>query len=855
MNRPRGAFDCGLRIVCLLLAIGGGLLGYFEIRRASQQFRNELLRTARLLSETVNLRRLTSFSGNASDMFSPEYLRLREQFVSVLSAMPPGRALSLLGRRADGSLFYMLDVRETSPSALPGDGFPARTDAFDLPFEHKRSLLLGPFAEGGRSVYAALVPLAEPGTGRLAAVLLLEADARNGRTEAPAAAYVPWGATLLLILLLLGGRRLVVRFRDSAAFLFAESLWVASIGLALAGAFAWSAGEYEFRTRARAFSVLADLDSGALIRSLQELRDCGLEGLGRFFENSEYVDPAEFADYAGHLVSIPHVDAIFWAPAVPRLSAEPAAVPGRSVSSADAFPDRRPAGAPSMYVLSFPVRYAAPSGQRLLPSGTDLLTIPCLKGAMETALRSGMTTASEVMDKGVGTDETCRMTVFRPVRKAAGDLMGFVAAVINLETLLHTIMFRDEGAEQHIMEVELRRLLPGRQGPVLISVPAARGPDKERGAHGDSFYSQRPFFVLGLTFALDIRSGAGFDRMHPPRAGRLALFSGIAVSMLLTLLTALFLNWRRAMLRFVAIKTVSLAQSEFRSRKLAHLYRSISEGVMITDERGIIGECNAALEELTGYTLEEMQGRSPALFSAREGQYDAEFLRMLRETGSWQGELWNRKKDGEVYPVWASFAPVQDEHGRTTNYSGLMRHIGGVKSEQERLNRMAYHDFLTGLPNRALFLDRLDVALSRAKREEETIALVFLDLDRFKEINDAFGHETGDDLLVEVARRLSGAFREQDTVARLAGDEFVLLFEGMRLDDELPLLLERLKGAFREPFQPGGRTISVEASFGTALFPRDGTDARALLDAADRAMYAEKTARRKRRGTILGTEA
>ena len=851
--RSRGAFERGVVVACLLFAVVGGILGYSEMRRASRRAQEELLRTARLLSESVNPQRLKTLSGSASDLYLPDYSRLNEQLLSVLPVLPRGSSVSILGRREDGVLVYMMNVRAEA-SALPGDEFRARSAAFRRPFEDKRPILLGPFTEGNGSFFAALVPLIEPATRRVIALLLLEADARNGWREPYKAAFVPWGASLLLLLVLFVGYRFSPRLRDSTAFVYAEVLWVALISLVLAGSCTWLVGAYEYRARSKAFSMLSDFGSSALIQSLQELRDCNIEGLGRFFESSEHVDAVEFKDFVGHLTALPHVDEVVWAPAVPSLAAgseKPAEAGTRAPEDASEG-DAAAQPAASFYELSFPVLYAAPADRRMLSPGADLRSVASLKQAMERSVRSGMKTASEATSNLLGSDGACRSVVFRPVRRTGGDLLGVVGVVLNLDILLHDTMLRDEGAQQHVMAVELKRLLPGGEGLPLLSIPSGEDAPRERDA--ESFHSTRPFFILGQAFVLETRSGGGFASLHPKRIGRIVFFFALAVSLLVTLLAALFLNWRRTLLRFVTIKTISLAQSEFRSRKLAHLYRSITEGVVITDSEGIIEECNDALEELTGFRLEEMQGRSLAIFSAREGQYDHEFLRSLGRNGVWRGEVWNRKKDGEVYPVWLTIASVQDDAGQTTHYSGVMRHIGGIKSEQERLNRMAYYDFLTGLPNRALFTDRLEVAMARAKREGAMVALVFLDLDRFKEVNDAFGHETGDALLIAVAARLSGAFREQDTAARFAGDEFVLLFEGLRADGELDPLLRRLEALFEEPFTPEGRSIPMEASFGVALFPEDGEDVRSLLDIADRKMYAEKAARRKRRGTASGSD-
>lgn len=350
--------------------------------------------------------------------------------------------------------------------------------------------------------------------------------------------------------------------------------------------------------------------------------------------------------------------------------------------------------------------------------------------------------------------------------------------------------------------------------------------------------------MFGHTFALEVSSGEMFRIIHPRRSGKYVFWSGAAVSILVALLTGAYVNWHRAMVEFVRRKTASLAKSELRSKKLAHLYRSISEGVVILDSKGFVEECNPALEELTGYRFNEMRGNRLSLFAAKEGQFNEEFVANLKKTGRWEGELLNRKKEGEVYPVWLSISTVTDGDGSPSNYTGVFRHIGRIKSEQERLTRMAYHDFLTGLPNRALLMDRLEMALARAKRDHTVTALLFLDLDNFKIINDTFGHETGDALLIEVAERLKEAHREQDTVARLAGDEFVILFEGLHHENELDVILKHLRRLFDESFHPKGQEVRISASIGTSFYPRDGRDGLSLLAVADRAMYAEKSGKK-----------
>lgn len=277
-------------------------------------------------------------------------------------------------------------------------------------------------------------------------------------------------------------------------------------------------------------------------------------------------------------------------------------------------------------------------------------------------------------------------------------------------------------------------------------------------------------------------------------------------------------------------------------------FRTTTEGIVVTDAEGFIEDGNPALEELTGYTLEEIRGGRPGMFSAQRvhSETSEHFWDSLRRNGVWQGEVWNRRKDGEAYPVWLTVTAVKDSEGKVTHYAGVMTNIGDIKMEQQRLSHMAYHDSLTGLPNRYLLLDRLDMVIARARRERTLAAAVFIDLDGFKEVNDTYGHETGDLLLVSVARRLTGLIREQDTAARLGGDEFVLVLDGFFSREEVEAFLARIYGAFSEPFPAGGRLLSVHGSIGTALFPDDGSTARELIARADEEMYTVKWKNRER---------
>lgn len=318
----------------------------------------------------------------------------------------------------------------------------------------------------------------------------------------------------------------------------------------------------------------------------------------------------------------------------------------------------------------------------------------------------------------------------------------------------------------------------------------------------------------------------------------------LPVMTFLLAISALFgwLSWRNARLR------KALEKDREQLRLAAAVYANAREGMVITDREGTILDVNEAFTLLTGYAREEVLGKNPRLL--KSDRHDAAFYagmwQSLREKGRWRGEIWNRRKDGSIYPEFLSIAAVYDERGETTHYLANFIDISELKAEEEKLRQLAHYDPLTGLPNRTLLMDRLDWALKQMWRRERLLAVCFLDLDGFKAVNDTHGHEAGDRLLVEVARRLSSAVRGGDTVARLGGDEFVLLLVDLTTIAELEQILERIFAALGQSFPLAGTTVRVGASIGVTLFPIDEASADGLLRHADHAMYRAKQAGRGR---------
>jgi len=275
----------------------------------------------------------------------------------------------------------------------------------------------------------------------------------------------------------------------------------------------------------------------------------------------------------------------------------------------------------------------------------------------------------------------------------------------------------------------------------------------------------------------------------------------------------------------------------------ANVFMNSSEGIVICASDNTILSVNQAFSDITGYSLDEVRGRNPSLLHS--GRHDRAFYQAmwqaLTSQGRWQGEVWNRRKDGVLYLEQLSINVARNASGDISHYYGIFSDITQRRQTEARVMHLTHHDTLTDLPNRALLADRLGFLLEHAKRAHETVALLFIDLDRFKFINDSLGHQTGDQLLVELARRLQLAVRHQDTVARMGGDEFALLLPQTHADGAAHLS-RQIIDLIARPVLVDAQELIVSASIGIALFPEDGTTVGELLQAGDTAMYRAKAA-------------
>ncbi|HEY3327710.1 MAG TPA: diguanylate cyclase, partial [Novimethylophilus sp.] len=295
-----------------------------------------------------------------------------------------------------------------------------------------------------------------------------------------------------------------------------------------------------------------------------------------------------------------------------------------------------------------------------------------------------------------------------------------------------------------------------------------------------------------------------------------------------------------------AARSIGVAiQRETASKRLNQAmiaFDSIAEGVFITDDKTRITAINQGFTAITGYTEAEILGRTTRML--RSDQHNAEFYQAmwcsLRQEGRWRGEVWNRRKDGSAHPGWLTVTEVRDADGKLVNYVAVFTDTSAVRQAEDRLHKLVNHDPLTGLPNRRLLNELMGHAIKRAEREQTMIGLLFVDLDRFKTINDSLGHQVGDILLAQVSERLTGAMRESDAVARLGGDEFVVMMDSLRDIEDASIVAKKIIDSLHTEFVIDGKEFVISASIGISVYPNDGREVDELIKAADIAMYQVK---------------
>lgn len=273
-----------------------------------------------------------------------------------------------------------------------------------------------------------------------------------------------------------------------------------------------------------------------------------------------------------------------------------------------------------------------------------------------------------------------------------------------------------------------------------------------------------------------------------------------------------------------------------------YLFNEVQEGVIVLDEHGVIQSVNRAFKEATGFAEADVTGQTLDALKADhlDETFNREVWKVIKETGEWQGEIWSHRKSGEAYPVWLSIKAVKNGSHNVSQYLGIFADISVTGATLERLQYLAYYDALTGLPNRRLFIDRFNSALTQARRNGMLVAVMFMDLDDFKAVNDTRGHSVGDRLLVMAAARFKECLREEDTIARFGGDEFTVILPLLPHSEAAASVALKIQQSFTKPFVIDGVELSVTVSTGISVYPTDGERSGELLGHADTAMYQAK---------------
>lgn len=287
-----------------------------------------------------------------------------------------------------------------------------------------------------------------------------------------------------------------------------------------------------------------------------------------------------------------------------------------------------------------------------------------------------------------------------------------------------------------------------------------------------------------------------------------------------------------------------LAMSHFPKELLEKVFENVAQGIMITDHNKRILSINVAFEFVTGFKIDEVLGEKPSILQSgvHERDFYIDMWNVIEEKGVWQGEIWNRRKTGELYPEWLTIIEIKDKSGNVTNYCGIFTDLSERKIVENELEKRVLYDSLTDVSNRFSFIERMNMLLQITNKTESSIkhAVLFMNLDRFKQVNDILGHEIGDQLLVEVSKRVKRLLKNKDILARFGGDEFVVTLANIQHPREAARFAEQIIRAFEVPIKIHGQDIYVSTSMGISIYPDDGTTTDELLNRADRAMSYSK---------------
>jgi diguanylate cyclase (GGDEF)-like protein/PAS domain S-box-containing protein len=580
------------------------------------------------------------------------------------------------------------------------------------------------------------------------------------------------------------------------------------------------------------------------------------ENIDRIIDASVTVAPATSSEFSafssGILQRNPEIQALEW---IPRITREQRghfeqSVPAEhykdfKIREQGSDGDLAPARDRKEY---FPVLFVEPREGYSQAIGYDLASEPIRRQALETARTSGEPVVSQRINPLIGEpDIHYRVLVVTPVYNAPRknqysdkNFLGFAVALIRLDRLVEIALTEFEWRGLHLSIHD------------LSAPPEAMDLYHEDRNWGDvvDFHLknwQKTLTVADRTWRISITPDADFVARHSAWLPWVTQANGLALISILAFYLLAITGRTAHIQTIVTERTASLEAANKQLLLAARVFTDAREGITISDADGIITDVNPMFCEITGYSREEAIGQATHILKSdmQTPEFYAKMSETLSQQGHWQGEVWNHKKNGELYAELLTLSALRDNNGDISNFIGLFSDITPLKQQQQALELLAYHDPLTNLPNRTLFEDRFSQAIARCNRDKSLLAICYMDLDGFKQVNDQLGHEAGDQLLIEVAKRIIASLREGDTAARLGGDEFALL---INIQSKLHCehIFSRIHTALTQPYFIKGQAVTIAASSGITIYPENSVDNETLLRHADHAMYQAKQSGRNR---------
>jgi diguanylate cyclase (GGDEF)-like protein/PAS domain S-box-containing protein len=595
------------------------------------------------------------------------------------------------------------------------------------------------------------------------------------------------------------------------------------------------------------------LDASGRLEQRMMVYEHLLNGVQGLFGASQQVSRKEFHAYVTALnieKNYPGIQSLGYTLLVPRTKKDQHIGAVRK----EGFPEYtiRPDGLRDPYTS---LVYIEPfSGRNLQAFGYDTYADPVRRAAMERARDTGLGSISarislvQETDKNVQAGFLMWLPVYRngashnTRAERRASIVGWVGASFRMDDLMASIFDRNDNKI-------VIKIYDGTEASEQNLMNDAGNERHKEHTPVSRFQYIKVLDIAGHQWTMVINSLPAFEWRQNTEKPALIAWGGITLSVLLALITAILVHGRSLALQSAQAFKRELAERrrvEAGMRLAEKVFETVDAAVLVTDTNTRIIKVNPAFTMITGYSATEAIGHSTNLLSS--GAHPTEFYKemwaAINKNGSWQGEISNRRKNGEFYTEWLSINEVRDNDGDLTNYVALFSDISDRKAAEAHMHNLAHYDPLTGLPNRTLLSDRLQQAITAAKREKSHMSLMFVDLDKFKSVNDTLGHHIGDLLLKEVAQRVQQCLRESDSAARIGGDEFVVLLPLIETKSDAFAVAEKIRQALNKTFELAGHSLNISSSIGVAVYPEHGSDEKTLLRNADNAMYYAKEAGR-----------